>query len=50
INYTSYGLRCCQDSLNPQTHADIMILSHKDEENIYPYWYARIIGIFHALV
>ncbi|KAG1871097.1 hypothetical protein C8R48DRAFT_596433 [Suillus tomentosus] len=37
INYTTYDLRCKQDSLNPQTHADIMVLSCEAE---HPYWYA----------
>lgn len=44
-----------QDSMNPHTHADIMVLSYepKDEEGkkeCHPYWYACIIGIFHANV
>lgn len=42
INYTSYDICHAQDSLNPQTHADIMVLSHKDEidrELWHPYWY-----------
>ncbi|KIK26402.1 hypothetical protein PISMIDRAFT_274760 [Pisolithus microcarpus 441] len=47
VNYTSYDLRRDQDSLNPRTHADVMVLSHETEENPHPYWYARIIGIFH---
>ena len=47
INYTTYDLHWAQDSLNPQTHSDIMVLSHEDIENAHPYWYARIIGIFH---
>ena len=25
-----------------------MVLSHEDVENAHPYWYARIIGIFHV--
>lgn len=62
INYTTYDLRRCQDSLNPRTHANIMVLSHEDDNNnndndndnnaedAHPYWYAKIIGIFHALV
>ncbi|KIK18469.1 hypothetical protein PISMIDRAFT_35320, partial [Pisolithus microcarpus 441] len=25
-----------------------MVLSHEDLENAHPYWYARIIGIFHV--
>lgn len=47
INYTTYNLRRDQDSLNPRTHGDIMVLSSDDAQ---PYWYARIIGIFHAMV
>lgn len=44
-----------QDSLNPRVpgHANIMILSPKNEEendDPHPYWYAWIIGIFHANV
>jgi hypothetical protein len=49
INYTTYDLRHEQDSLNPRTHADIMVLSHEDDDT-HPYWYARIIGVFHAAV
>lgn len=51
VNYTTYDMRRDQDSLNPRTHADIMLLSHDSEDpNAHPYWYARIIGIFHARV
>lgn len=47
INYTTYDLRREQDSLNPRTHTDIMVLSREAE---HPYWYARILGIFHTNV
>jgi hypothetical protein len=49
INYTTYDMRRAQDSINPRTHPDVMVLSHEDEaeENPHPYWYARVIGIFH---
>ena len=53
VNYTTYDLRRAQDSLNSQTHADLMVLSHEDEsegQSEHPYWYAHIIGIFHAMV
>ncbi|THH07280.1 hypothetical protein EW146_g9368 [Bondarzewia mesenterica] len=52
INYTSYDMRRCQDSINPRTHADIMVLSHEDNDDSepHPYWYARVVGIFHAEV
>jgi hypothetical protein len=51
INYTTYDLRCQQDSVNPQTHPDIMLLSHEElneEVDAHPYWYARVVGIFHV--
>ena len=49
INYTTYDMRREQDSLNPWTHANIMVLAH-DDCAAHPYWYARIIGMYHALV
>jgi hypothetical protein len=39
--------------LNPRTHADFMTLSHEDDEESqdkFPYWFGRIVGIFHAAV
>jgi hypothetical protein len=48
VNYTTYNVRRAQDSLNPRTHGDIMVLSRDDDG--HPYWYARIIGIFHTMV
>jgi hypothetical protein len=46
-------MRRAQDSMNPRTHADVMVLSPEngeDKEKHHSYWYARIIGIFHANV
>jgi hypothetical protein len=44
-----------QDSINPRIpgHGDIMVLSPENEEdnrNPHPYWYARILGIYHINV
>ncbi|KII83442.1 hypothetical protein PLICRDRAFT_677051, partial [Plicaturopsis crispa FD-325 SS-3] len=50
INYTTYDCRRSQDSLNPRTHADIMVLSHEEGPDAHPYWYGRIIGIYHMQV
>jgi hypothetical protein len=47
INYTTYNVRRSQDSLNPCTHSDIMLLS---QDHSHPYWHTRIVGIFHAMV
>ncbi|KAG1856388.1 hypothetical protein DFJ58DRAFT_840899 [Suillus subalutaceus] len=49
VNYTTYDLQREQDTVNPRTRADIMVLSHEDEK-IHPYWYARVIGICHVNV
>ena len=50
VNYTTYDMRREQDSLNPRTHANIMVLSQEREPDAHPYWYARIIGIYHTLL
>jgi hypothetical protein len=47
INFTTYDNRRDQDTINPRTHSDIMMLS-RDES--HPYCYARVLGIYHAMV
>ncbi|KAJ3925662.1 MAG: hypothetical protein NXY57DRAFT_1051654 [Lentinula lateritia] len=37
INYTTYDVRRNQDVINPHTNP-----------NAHPYWYAQVLGIFHA--
>jgi len=49
INYTTYDVRRNQDSINIRTQSDVMVLAD-NETNGHPYWYARVIGIFHAMV
>ncbi|KAI0677657.1 hypothetical protein C8Q78DRAFT_961255, partial [Trametes maxima] len=48
VNYTTYDIRRNQDTIKPNTHPDIMVLA--DEDGVHPYWYARVIDIFHAHV
>jgi hypothetical protein len=52
INYTTYDLRRAQDSINTRTRADIMVLACEDldDHTSHPYWYGRVIGIYHANV
>lgn len=56
INYTTYDGRRDQDSLNPRTHSDFITpsLTEPTDSNIHPdrdpYWYGRIIAIFHVEV
>ncbi|KAG2033271.1 hypothetical protein BDR03DRAFT_872322, partial [Suillus americanus] len=49
VNYTTYDLRCEQDSINPRTRADLMVMSHEDDR-AHPYWYACLIKVFHINV
>jgi hypothetical protein len=52
INYTTYDNRRAQDTINPRTRPDIMMLSGENEEgdHAHPYWYARVLGIYHVRV
>jgi hypothetical protein len=52
INYTTYDVRREQDIINPHTsHRDIMMLARdNDDDDSHPFWYARVIGIFHVNV
>ena len=48
IYYTSYDLQRQCDTINPHTHPDIMLRSPVNEEGTEPYWYARVLGVYHA--
>lgn len=53
INFTTYDVRRSQDSLNPRSsHCDVLVQAQEDTHspNYHPFWYARIVGIFHANV
>jgi hypothetical protein len=53
INFTTYDVRRSQDSLNPHTsHCDLLVWSGEDTTatRYHPFWYARLLGVFHAHV
>lgn len=52
VNYTTYDTQLDQDTLNTRTHPDLMVLAHEDDDGDWPhpYWYGRVLGIFHAEV
>lgn len=52
INYTTYNMRRDQDTINPRTHPDILLLALNTgaDSDPHPYWYACVIDIFHAQV
>ncbi|KAG6884335.1 hypothetical protein C0992_006502, partial [Termitomyces sp. T32_za158] len=49
INYTTYDNRREQDTINPSRHSDVMFLADEEDHNAHPYWYFRVVKIFHAL-
>ncbi|KAJ7140771.1 hypothetical protein C8R44DRAFT_726491 [Mycena epipterygia] len=50
VNYTTYDMHRDQDSINPRTHPDVMVLSPETGPNAHPFWYARVLGVFHTEV
>ncbi|KAJ3967715.1 hypothetical protein EV361DRAFT_1007123, partial [Lentinula raphanica] len=49
INYTTYDVRRDQDVINPRTdHRTVMVQSADNDSRKHPYWYAQVLGIFHA--
>ncbi|KAJ3804431.1 hypothetical protein F5876DRAFT_53412, partial [Lentinula aff. lateritia] len=49
INYTTYNVRRDQDVINPCTdHNTIMLKSPDTNPDAHLYWYAQVLGIFHA--
>lgn len=48
INYTTYDVRRDQDYLNTMTHRDVLLHSCESQQGSHPYWYARVLGFFHA--
>lgn len=50
VNFTSYDVRRDQDSMNPRTNCNVMVLSPESGEGAHPFWYAKVLGVFHARV
>ena len=48
VYYTSYDLQRQCDTISPCSHPDIMLRSPVTTPGASPYWYARVIGIYHA--
>jgi hypothetical protein len=48
INYTSYDLRRCTDTIKINSHPDIMVAADEDDTD-EKYWYAQVIGIYHVV-
>ncbi|KAI0691874.1 hypothetical protein C8T65DRAFT_533253, partial [Cerioporus squamosus] len=46
--YTTYDMRRDQDTSNPRTHPDILLLTSQDDDDDFPFAYAHVVRIFHA--
>ncbi|KAG2056612.1 hypothetical protein BDR06DRAFT_1040269, partial [Suillus hirtellus] len=49
VCYTTYDLWHEYNTVNTGTHSDVMVLSGKSMPS-HPYWYARVLGIYHMEV
>jgi hypothetical protein len=52
VNFTTYDVRRDQDSLHsgPNYDSNVMVYSPETEPDAHPYWYASILGVYHATV
>ena len=50
INYTTYDVGRDADTIDPKKYPDIMVKSPDTGPDAQPFWYARVIGVFHAQV
>lgn len=50
VNYTTYDIRRDCDTINTTTRPYVMLRSPEVGTGAYPYWYAQVLGIYHAHV
>jgi hypothetical protein len=50
VNYTTYDIRRDRDTINPDNHQFAMVRSPEDGPDVHPYWYAQVLGVYHAFV
>lgn len=50
FNYTTYDVRRDQDTTNANTGRCFVMVKSETNEGTHPYWYARVLGVYHANV
>jgi hypothetical protein len=50
VNYTTYDVRRDYDTINISTRPYVMLRSPEVTPGAHPYWYAQVLGIYHANV
>ena len=48
VNYTTYDIRRDCDTINTSTCRYVVLQSPEVSTNAHPYWYAQVLGIYHA--
>ena len=46
----TYDVRCDTDTIDPKKYPDIIVKSPDTGLDTQPFWYAYVIGVFHAQV
>ncbi|KAF9642176.1 hypothetical protein BDM02DRAFT_3080651, partial [Thelephora ganbajun] len=50
INYTTYDIRRDRDTISPSNHQFVMVRSPEDGTDVHPYWYTKVLGVYHTFV
>jgi hypothetical protein len=50
VNYTTYDVRRDRDTINTTTRPYVLLRSPEAGAGVHPYWYAQVLGIYHAHV
>lgn len=50
VNYTTYDVCRDRDTISPGTRPYVMLRSPEVGIGVHPYWYAQVLGIYHATV
>lgn len=48
VNYTTYDVRRAQDTINPSNSHNTIMVRSPDNDDLHPYWYAKVLGVFHV--
>ena len=48
MNYTTYDVRRDRDTINTSSRCYVMLRSPEVNPGAHPYWYAQVLGIYHA--
>lgn len=50
VNYTTYDLQRDYDTINPTSNRPYVMVLSREDNGLSPFWYAQVLGIYHANV